>query len=597
MVEMSEDRYKKLIRHEAFFKKSPDLCYQISPDGKILDVNSKATRVLGLPKKILIGKSIISTVYTPESQKKARALLKECKKESHIYSDELKIKTKTGKAIDVELHTRLVKDKNSKKDYLIVIQKVDSGNKQTENMFELERKQLLSIFENIDEPVYIIDPGTYEILYVNKVLKKTFGNIIGKECYHTLQGLEAPCSFCTNDRIFGKNLGKTYIWEFQNKVNNRWYRCIDKAIRWPDGRLVRYEMAIDITDSKQVNKSLKESEALYRALIKTAPDAVTVTDLEGKITEASEQTAKIHGYRDVSQLIGLDAFKLIAPEDHDSAKENLEKAFKDGSVRDVEYTFIKKDGSRFIGELNATLALDAFGKPHAFVGSVRDITERKQAEENLEKAMNKLRAMMEGTIQAMALTVETRDPHTTGHQNRVAQLAIAIADEMDLPENERQGISVGATIHDIGKMHIPAEILSKPSQLSETEFNIVKTHTVAGYNILKEIEFPWPVAQMALQHHERMNGSGYPNGISGREIIQPARILAVADVVEAMSSHRPYRSALRQKKVLNEISDKKGKLYDPDVSDACLKLFRKNGFKLQPHSTNLKNNIAQQVKS
>ena len=209
------------------------------------------------------------------------------------------------------------------------------------------------------------------------------------------------------------------------------------------------------------------------------------------------------------------------------------------------------------------------------------ITERKQAEEELKQYSERLQELIEEVTQAIALTTELRDPYTSGHQQRVTLLACAIAREMGLNKEVIEEIRVAGTLHDIGKIHIPSEILSKPGRLTEIEFNMIKTHSEAGYNILKMIEFPWPVAPVVLQHHERTDGSGYPSGLSIKDILPEARILAVADVVEAMSSHRPYRPALGIDKALEEVSQNRGILYDPGVVDACLKLFAEERFEFE----------------
>ncbi len=211
----------------------------------------------------------------------------------------------------------------------------------------------------------------------------------------------------------------------------------------------------------------------------------------------------------------------------------------------------------------------------------RSLAEVKQAQEELQRTAEILRRTLGATIQAMASTVETRDPYTAGHQRRVANLARAMAKEMGLSREQIEGIRMAAAIHDIGKITIPAEILSKPGRLGDLELGLIKMHPQAGYDILKTVEFLWPVAQVVLQHHERMGGSGYPQGLSGEEIMLEARILAVADVVEAMASFRPYRPALGIDKALEEISQNRGILYDPEVVDACLKLFTAKGFKLE----------------
>ncbi|MBW2168219.1 MAG: HD domain-containing protein [Deltaproteobacteria bacterium] len=196
----------------------------------------------------------------------------------------------------------------------------------------------------------------------------------------------------------------------------------------------------------------------------------------------------------------------------------------------------------------------------------------------LQDSMQKLRKALEGSIHAMALTVEMRDPYTAGHQQRVADLASAIAKELGFSEDRINGLHMAGVIHDIGKISIPAEILSKPGKISEIEFDLIKTHSKVGYDILKTIEFPWPIARMVLEHHERLDGSGYPSGLSGEEFLLEAKILGVADVVEAMASHRPYRPALGIDKALEEISKNKGKLYDLDVAQACIELFGEKRF-------------------
>jgi HD-GYP domain-containing protein (c-di-GMP phosphodiesterase class II) len=183
------------------------------------------------------------------------------------------------------------------------------------------------------------------------------------------------------------------------------------------------------------------------------------------------------------------------------------------------------------------------------------------------------------TIAAFAAMVEARDPYTAGHQRRVTALACAIAGEMGLSADKVHGLSLAAAIHDLGKNHIPAEILSKPGRLSKIEFELIKIHPQAGYDILKDVQFHWwPVAQIVLQHHERLDGSGYPQGLKGNQILPEAKILAVADVVEAMMSHRPYRPSLGLDAALEEISRQRGVLYDPAAVDCCIALFRDKKF-------------------
>ncbi|MGD8267050.1 MAG: HD-GYP domain-containing protein, partial [Desulfobacterales bacterium] len=193
-------------------------------------------------------------------------------------------------------------------------------------------------------------------------------------------------------------------------------------------------------------------------------------------------------------------------------------------------------------------------------------------------SMSKLENAMNGIVRAIAHTVETRDPYTAGHQRRVADLAAAIAQEVGFTHDQIEAVRVAAIIHDLGKISVPAEILSKPSRLTANEFNLIKEHPQVGYDIVKDIEFPWDVSTMIHQHHEKLNGSGYPLGVSGNDILPESRVLTVADVVEAMASHRPYRPGLGVDVALEEIDKNKGQLYDPEMAQACIALFSSRRF-------------------
>ncbi|MBD3413136.1 MAG: response regulator [Candidatus Aminicenantes bacterium] len=218
-------------------------------------------------------------------------------------------------------------------------------------------------------------------------------------------------------------------------------------------------------------------------------------------------------------------------------------------------------------------------KISGLVVTFSDITHHKKAEKQIQESWENQKKAMEGAVEAMAYTIETRDPYTAGHQRRVTKLAVKIAKEMDLKEDQIEGIRMSGTLHDIGKIYIPAEILSKPGKISEAEYNIIKTHPKVGADILKSIEFPWPVSGIVRQHHERLDGSGYPNGLSEDEIMIEAKVLAVADVIEAMASHRPYREALSLEKALIEIKKNKGTLYDKKASEAAIKICSQKDFR------------------
>ena len=249
----------------------------------------------------------------------------------------------------------------------------------------------------------------------------------------------------------------------------------------------------------------------------------------------------------------------------------------ENGVREQEFLFRSKDGRVVVARYSAEkIELEKNTVSCRF--SV-DITERKKGEESLRQSVDQLRSTMKAAINSLSSAIEMRDPYTSGHQEQVTKLAAAIAQEMGLSEEAVEAIQVAGIVHDIGKLSIPAEILSKPARLTEIEYSLVKTHPEVGYTILSKIDFPWPIAKIVRQHHERIDGTGYPNRLSGKDLLIEAKILGVADVVEAMSSHRPYRPSLGVNEALKEISEKSGTLYDPDVVKACLKLFAEKKFK------------------
>jgi HD-GYP domain-containing protein (c-di-GMP phosphodiesterase class II) len=247
-------------------------------------------------------------------------------------------------------------------------------------------------------------------------------------------------------------------------------------------------------------------------------------------------------------------------------------------IKALENVNLHKDGRQIVLETSGMPFFGPDGKLQGYRGIDRDITERKETERERIASAEKLEQSLMQTIGAIAATVEARDPYTAGHQRRVAVLARAIAQDMGLPEEQIRGLYLAATIHDLGKIHIPAEILSKPTRLRPVEFDLIRTHPQTGYDIIKDAQFPWPIAQIVLQHHERLDGSGYPQHLRAEQIQFEAKILAVADVVEAMSSDRPYRPGFGLNAALEEIGAQRGVLYDEAIVDSCLKLFREQGF-------------------
>ena len=336
----------------------------------------------------------------------------------------------------------------------------------------------------------------------------------------------------------------------------------------------------DITQRKLADASLKTAEAKFRSIVEQT--MVGVYMLEGeKLLYANPRTAEIFG-RAPEKLQAAPLLPLVVDEDRQSVV-NVLGAIDKGlqEVGRVEYRIKREDGAEVVVGTELRRA-EIDGKP-VKIGVLQDVTQRVRSERQMRDYTAQLERAMFGTVDAVSQMMDMRDPYTAGHERRVGELAAMIAAEMGLPEDVQRGLRVAGSVHDVGKITVPAEILGKPGKISAVEFEIIKTHAQQGYEVLKGVDFPWPVAEVARQHHERLDGSGYPRGLKGDEIILEARILAVADVVEAMGTHRPYRPALGIEKALGEIERGAGTAFDPLVVDACLKLFREKGYRLPDH--------------
>lgn len=329
-------------------------------------------------------------------------------------------------------------------------------------------------------------------------------------------------------------------------------------------------------EQERAEKALAETEERFEDLYESAPNAyLSVSSEDGSLLQFNQALCEILGYpRDV--MAGMKVFDLYADTSQGLSKaKQLFKRFKRGeSFRDVELQMRHWDGHPVWVSVSIDPVMGESGKVLESRSSIIDISARKRAEEERGHFAERLQRSLLQTIRAMAMTIEKRDPYTAGHQERVAELAVAIGRELGLDQQRIEGLRLGALIHDIGKISVPAEILNRPGKLEPEMFNIIKMHPVIGYDIISGIDFPWPLSDMVLQHHERLDGSGYPKGLQGDAILQESRILTVADVVEAMAAHRPYRAALGLERALDEIERGKESLYDGEVVDACLKIFR-----------------------
>jgi PAS domain S-box-containing protein len=337
-------------------------------------------------------------------------------------------------------------------------------------------------------------------------------------------------------------------------------------------------LELEIAEHKKAREALAASVAKYHSIMDEAFNAILLTDINWNILEANKKAETLLGYAK-EDLASMNVSAIYADIDIEKVVDVFQLILHTGAGALNDVLVMKKDGGTVPVDMTWSVVELAGNK--LIQGNLRDITERKDTERVLKRSNETLRRTLDGTVAALTTAVEMRDPYTAGHQMRVSRLACAIGRELEYSEERIEGLRVTGFLHDLGKIIVPAEILSKPSKLTEYEFSFIRVHSQAGFDILKGIEFPWPVAAAVLQHHERLDGSGYPAGIRAEKIIDEAKIIAVADVIESMASHRPYRPALGIDAALEEVSKNSGILYDPAVVDAALRLFSEQRFSFE----------------
>ncbi len=332
----------------------------------------------------------------------------------------------------------------------------------------------------------------------------------------------------------------------------------------------------DISLRKQAERERAQSETRYRSIVETTGDGIAVLDQQRRFRFVNEQLCRLSACAE-HDLIGKRLDVFLFPEDLPALAKhwNERSAGKPGRY---EMRVQRSDGSARWAIMSSQPLTDEQGRFAGTVATVTDIHDRKLAEERVRRTVERLRLSIDAAVKTLTRTIEVRDPYTAGHQERVTELSLAIGERLSLRKRQLTSLRIASLIHDLGKIAVPAEILSKPGALTEMEWNLIRQHPETGFEILREMRFPGPVARIMRDHHERLDGSGYPRGLSGDEIRIESRILAIADVVEAMSSHRPYRPALGIDAALEEISAQHAVKYDEQAVDACVALFREEGF-------------------
>lgn len=563
----------------------------ISPKNmRFLEVNDRLCEILGYSREELATMSVIEVSHPDDAPPSIAALEDLLRGESEGYVVDKRFVRKDGAIVYVTVDVKRIGPSGAVEYILSTVQDITERKKTIEKLQESERKYRELVEDANSIILRLARDGS--ILFINEFGQQFFGyteaellgqraiNFIVPEIESGGRDLKLLMDgICADPKKFERNINEN----IRRSGERVWVSWTNRIILDEHGEVKEILcVGSDITEQKRLDNILREREHQISIIYDTVEDPIFNLKVEG---DGSYRFASVNrcflsttGLQ-AGQVIGKPVREVIPKSSLPITLEKSAEAIRDRKVvRWVDTS--DYPAGRLTGEISIAPVFDNSMKCVGLTGSVHDITERKRSEEEIQQHIVKLNSALMHTVGVATTLSEIRDPYTAGHERRVAEIAVAIGEALGLDQMRLEGLRVAGGLHDIGKIAVPTEILAKPGKLNHAEFALIKFHPSVGYDALKDVDFPWPVAQVALQHHERMDGNGYPQGLKGEEILFEARILAVADVVESMASHRPYRPALGIERALAEIERGRGMLYDPQVSDACLRLFREMGYQI-----------------
>jgi len=583
----SEEKYRTIL------ESSEEGYYEIDLAGNFTFFNDSLCKLLGYSRKELLGMNNRHYTDKETAKKVFQAFNKVYRTGKPTKEFDWQIIRKDGTKRYIEQSASLQKDSLGKPIGFRGIIHDITDRKKTEELLKKSEEKYRLLADHVKDQVWLMDMNL-NITYISPSTEKSFGYTLEELKKIPFDKILAPKSYREIINISTKELPKAlkaspkdslkqlFELEFICKDGHPlWIECAFSFIRDENGKpLSILGEGRNITERKQIENSLRKSEENFRHSLDNSPLGVRISTLKGETIYANKAILDVYGYDSIDELKNTPLQKRYTPESHAEFQIRKEKRLRgEFGPSEYEISILRKNSEvRHIHVFRKEIFWN--GKKQSQV-IYQDITERRKAEEKLKETMESLRRSIRTTIQVLGIASEARDHYMAGHQKRVADLARAIATEMKLPSEIIEVIRMTGAIHDIGKISIPSEILCKPAVLTDLEFSLVKAHSQYSYDIMKDVESPWPLANIVYQHHERIDGSGYPQGLKGEDILIEARILAIADVVEAMISYRPYRPSLGLDIALMEIENNAGVLYDRKATDACLRLFREKGFRLE----------------
>lgn len=536
-------------------------------DGKMVSANRALAKMFGYGEPEAMCETRVADLYADPGERKE--FIEAVSSAGALSDYETRFRRKDGTTFWGSLSARAVKGADGEVAYIDGILEDVTQRKDAERALAESEEKYRTFVEQATDGVAIAQDGVLK--FANRAMAEILGydtaaEIMGKDFDPFIAPRFKETVAEKHERTMAGEGGPS-IFEIAvlNKAGEEVAVEINAGVVTFEGRPASMAIVRNVADRKRAERALAHSVRRNEALLQAIPDMMFVFTKDGTFTDfKADRDEELALPRD--EIIGKNVQDLGFSDEYvEAIFACVNEVLATGEAGTVEYELEIPKGRNFYEARIVPVEEDEV------LSVVREITDRRLAFDEVKKSLN-------GTIYAMSKMVETRDPYTSGHQVRVAKLARAIAEEMDLSDNQVEGVFLAAVIHDVGKISIPEGILSKPGPLTELELSIIKSHPQVGYDILKNVEFARPITKFVLQHHERLDGSGYPLGLKERDISVEARILSVADVVEAMSSHRPFRPALGPEKALDEISNYRGVLYDAEVVDVCLKLFQHGNF-------------------
>lgn len=548
----------------------------MSLDGSLRYANQAAVDLYGFDKSELL-KLNIRQLRDPNTFGELPAQMAKARMQGILF--ECTHQNRTGATFPVEVSSRQIIIENTP--YLISIIRDISERVKTEQSLHFSQ-QLFDLFLEYSPIFVFVKDAQIRPVYLSRNYEQMLGMplsaVLGKTMDELFPGEMANKMIEDDKQVLRAGKPCEVVEEFAGKtfVTTKFPIFIEGQAAFVAG------FTMDITTQKKMEQSLLEKNLQLQTVIEMLPDLFYFKDMDRRYTIVNKALEAFVGLP-AEEILGRQSEDVLPPEWAKQIRASDEQAFLTGSLIRQEQV-VEGPPTRWLDSFKVPLR-DAQGNMIGIIGGSRDITERKRNElmleertAALEQSLLRLQKAWHQTIEVLASTSEAKDPYTAGHQKRVMQLAVSLGRELEMSEDELTGLQMAALIHDIGKINVPGELLSKPGLLSPLERQLINTHATAGYEILKALDLPWDVAKVVKQHHERCDGTGYPDGLKQDQIKYSARILAVADVVEAMASHRPYRPALGIERALAEIEQGAGRVYDKSVVAACLNVFNKQGF-------------------